>query len=135
MALIDWNDDFSVKVKSIDQQHKKLLGLINDLHSAMKQGKGKNAVNKIVHEVIVYTQIHFSHEEDLMKKLAYPDYLKHKAQHDALVKQVTDIEENLNAGKVVLSQDVLTFLKKWLIEHILDSDKNYSAYFNSNGIY
>ncbi len=134
MALIDWEDNFSVNIKSIDQQHIMLVALINDLHAAMKLGKGKEAINTVVHELLEYTKVHFSHEEAIMKYNAYPAYAEHKAKHDALVKQVVDIENNLKAGKVVVSQDVLNFLKKWLVEHILETDKKYSSFLNGKGV-
>ena len=134
MALIDWQDDFSVNIKSVDQQHIMLVALINDLHSAMKQGKGKEAISTVVHELLEYTKVHFSYEEGLMKNNSYPGYIEHKAKHDALVKQVVEIDDNLKAGKVVISQDVLNFLKKWLVEHILDTDKKYSSFLNGKGV-
>ena len=134
MALIDWKDAFSVNIKSIDQQHIMLVALINDLHSAMKLGKGKEAIITVVHELLEYTKVHFSHEEQLMKNNSYPGYIDHKAKHDALVNQVVDIDNNLKSGKVVISQDVLNFLKKWLVEHIIETDKKYTTFLNNKGI-
>lgn len=134
MALINWSDEYSVKINSIDQQHSKLVELINQLHSAMKEGKGKEAIGRIISELISYTKVHFTHEESLMVKHSYPGYLKHKALHDELVNQVLEIEKELKSGKTVISQDVLNFLKKWLVEHIVGTDKQYTTFMNSKGV-
>ena len=63
MALIEWNDEYSVKVKEIDQQHMKLVNLINELHLAMKEARGREVVGKILTDLISYTKFHFSTEE------------------------------------------------------------------------
>ncbi len=133
MALIDWSDDYSVKVQSIDKQHQKLVELINSLHSAMKQGKGKEAIEIVIRDLISYTKVHFAHEESLMEKYSYPGFLKHKAVHDELVKQVMEIEKNFREGKTIISQDILNFLKRWLVDHILAADKQYSSLLTGKG--
>ncbi|MHB1687843.1 MAG: bacteriohemerythrin [Ignavibacteriaceae bacterium] len=134
MALINWSDEYSVKIKSIDRQHSKLIDLINELHSAMKEGKGKEFIGKAIDKLIDYTQVHFKHEESLMEKYSYPGYLKHKSLHDDLVRQVLEIKKNFSEGKVVLSQEVLNFLKKWLVEHIVGTDKQYTSFLNIKGV-
>ncbi len=134
MALINWSNDYSVKVKSIDNQHMKLVELINVLHSAMKEGRGKEVLGKVINELIEYTQTHFSHEEELMKKYSYPEYAKHKSIHDDLVKQVTELDNNVKAGKAVISQEVLNFLKNWLVNHIVEKDKLLGNFLNTKGV-
>lgn len=78
MALITWNENYSVKVKQFDDQHKKLIDMINELHDAMKVGKGKDVMEKILAGLIQYTVTHFANEERLMKQHNYPDYEQHK---------------------------------------------------------
>ena len=48
MSLIKWNDSFSVNVVKVDQEHKKLIAMVNDLTDAMKAGKGKDVLGKIL---------------------------------------------------------------------------------------
>src|SRR5208283_4127594 len=99
MALMEWSDNLSVKVTQIDEQHKKLVGMLNDLHDAMKQGKGGEATGKILDGLIQYVATHFANEEKLMKDTAYPEYLKHKKEHDALTKQALDLQKQFQDGK------------------------------------
>ena len=134
MALIDWSDDYSVKVREMDDQHKKLIGMINDLHEAMKSGKGKEAVEKILNGLVDYVGMHFSAEENLMKTHGFPEYMQQKAQHAELTKQVLDFQNKFHSGQAVLTVEVMSFLKDWLVVHIKGSDKKYGPFLNSKGI-
>ncbi|MBI3592188.1 MAG: hemerythrin family protein, partial [Nitrospirae bacterium] len=77
---------------------------------------------------------HFANEENMMKTHAYPDYLKHKAEHDNLTKQALDLQKQHKEGKPVLTIELMTFLKNWLSNHIMGTDKKYSPFLNSKGI-
>jgi len=134
MSLITWNDSYSVKVKQMDDQHKKLIDIINHLHDAMKAGKGKEAVNKVMTDLVAYTKTHFATEESLMKLHAYPGYDDQKKAHSALVTQVADIHKKFEAGNAPLSQDVMSFLKDWLVKHIQGTDKKYGPFLNEKGV-
>lgn len=134
MALLEWSDNYSVQVNKLDNQHKKIVSLINELHSAMREAHGKEVMGKILNELTDYTVFHFSSEEKIMKDNNYPGYISHKAEHDKLTTQVKELVNNLKAGKNVLSQEVLFFLKDWLLNHIAVLDKKYSSFLNNKGI-
>src|SRR5208337_4187962 len=93
MALMAWSDKFSVNVAQFDEQHKKLVGMLNDLHDAMKQGKGSDVTGNVLSGLVQYVVTHFAAEEKLMKEHAYPEYLKHKMEHDALTKQALNLQK------------------------------------------
>lgn len=135
MALLTWTDDYSVKIKRIDDQHKNLVKLINDLHEGMRSGKGKEALGTVLSELVEYTKTHFAAEEKMMQDHGYAGYLKQKIEHDALTKKVVEINANYQSGKTTLSIDVMSFLKDWLIKHIQGSDKLYSGYLNGKGVH
>ncbi len=134
MALITWTEALSVKIDSIDTQHKKLVDLINALHDAMKNGKGKEAIGATLDEVINYTQYHFKYEEDLMKKAGYEDLLNHKSAHDQLTRQVMDLNERYKSGNTAITVEVMNFLREWLNNHINGTDKKYSMQLRAKGI-
>ena len=134
MALFNWNDSYSVSIKAIDEQHKVLIGLINDLHDAMKIGKGKEVLGPILEELVNYTVYHFGHEERLFTSNGYPDSANHKATHVKLIQQVKDIKNDFDNGKTVLSMEVMNFLKDWLGNHIMGTDKKYVPFLTSKGI-
>ena len=134
MALISWNNTYSIQIGEIDSQHQKLVHMINDLYDSMKTGKGKEAVGKIIDGLISYTQSHFAAEEKYFAKFAYPDADAHKAEHAAFVKKAADFRDGYQKGKIGLSLEVLNFLSDWLRTHIQGSDKKYSPLFIAKGV-
>lgn len=132
--LISWKEEFSVKIASIDEQHQKLLGLINSLHQAMMARKGKDVLGAVLDNLIAYTQEHFAYEEQLFNQHEYPSRLSHVREHKELVKKVADFRADFEAGKLTVTMEVMQFLKDWLERHIQGTDKAYSAYLVRNGV-
>ena len=134
MTYFTWNEKYSVHIREIDEQHKKLVALINELFEAMKAGKDQEILGKVIAVLLTYAKSHFATEERLMRDYGYPEYLVHKQVHDSLSKKVFDLNAEYQAGKPVLTVQLMNFLKDWLINHILGTDKKYSAFLNSKGV-
>ena len=134
MAIFQWDASYSVKVAEIDEQHKKIVGMINALDDAMRQGKGKEVMSNIITELIRYTATHFATEEKYFAQLNYPDTEAHKKEHSDFVKKVTDFKQGFQTGKLGLTIQVMNFLTDWLKTHIKGTDQKYSAFFNQHGI-
>ncbi len=134
MSLINWDDSYSVHIKKIDEQHKGLVKLVNELHDAMSQGAANDVLNKVLNSLVDYTIIHFNTEEELLKTYNYPDHQTHKAEHDKLTEQVKDFQVKFQEGKSTITYELMDFLSDWLINHILDSDKKYVSYLTSRGV-
>ena len=134
MAILTWDDSYSVNVKEIDRQHKKLFDMLNRLLEAMKERKGKEVVGSIIREMESYTVLHFGVEEGYMKQYEYPDYQQHKSEHEKFISKLASFKENLKSGKITLTMEVMQFLRDWLSNHILKTDKRYSAFFNEKGL-
>jgi len=124
MALFNWSAQYETGIFMVDTQHKKLVDAINTLHDSMKDGKGEEVAEKTLNFLVDYTIQHFSAEEDLMKKKAYPDFVNHKANHDKFVVEVKEIKAKYLAGKI-LPMQVSSILSDWLKNHILGTDKKY----------
>jgi hemerythrin len=124
-----------VGVTLLDDDHKKLVGLVNELYDGIQAGAGKESVGKVLDRLIDYTKVHFAHEEQFFSQTAYPASAAHKKEHDALCQQVVAVQEKYRAGAGnTLSFEVLNFLKNWLVNHIQGSDKKYGPYLNAKGI-
>ena len=134
MAQIKWNDSLSVNVKEIDEQHKKMIAMVNDLNDAMSVGKGKDALGKILTGLISYTASHFKTEETYFDKFGYPDKMNHKKEHGAFVKKATDFKSGFDKNELPLTVEVLNFMGDWVKNHIKGTDKKYSAFFNQKGL-
>ena len=134
MALITWNDQYSVGIRKIDDQHKRLVGFINDLHGSMLEGKGKEVMGKILGGLIDYTRTHFLAEESLMSLYRYADFEAHKKEHDGLTGKVLDLQRKFQEGTASMTLDLMTFLKDWLTNHILKLDKKYAPFLIGKGV-
>jgi hemerythrin len=134
MALIQWNEGFSVDVAEIDKQHQTLVSMINELSDAMKQGKGKDALAKILNGLISYTATHFKTEEKYFDLYKYPGTVIHKKEHAAFVQKVSDFKDGFEKGKLSVTIEVMNFLSDWLKNHIKGTDKKYSVFFNEKGL-
>ncbi|MFN3555680.1 MAG: bacteriohemerythrin [Bacteroidales bacterium] len=129
MSLIEWNKAlYSVQIEEFDKHHQMLLEFINDLHSAMLQGKGKEVLSKILFELKEYTQYHFSAEEEQMIKANFPGYAEHKKQHTDLIGQLDLLIKDFESGDRKVSVETFKFLKEWLFNHIQVTDKKYTPY-------
>lgn len=134
MEFIEWDEHLSVGVKVFDQEHKELVALVNKLNQALKAGSAKKTMEDILQSLVNYTKIHFKHEEDYMVLYDYPEYQKHKQEHEALTNQVLDFLHRYQAGKASFSLELMNFLKDWLTKHILGSDKKYKDFFLSKNV-
>jgi hemerythrin len=121
---MEWNDRLSVGLEMIDNDHKHLVSLVNELHDAVKAARGKEALGHVLDGLISYTRTHFAREESEMAKFKYPQATEHIQEHTTLARQVLEVQAKYKAGNTaVLSMEVMAFLRDWLLKHIQASDK------------
>ena len=134
MELFSWKNDYSVKVGSIDSDHQKLFDIINSLFTAMSKGEGRQVISGLVKELQSYTIYHFNREETFFRVTSYPNAANHLEQHKIFVSKVKEYKEKVDKGNNNFSPEMLAYLKDWLLNHILVTDKAYSDHFTKNGI-
>jgi hemerythrin len=134
MPLIQWNSSLSVGISLIDSQHQKLVGMINDLDDAMRQGKGKDVLGKLVRGLVAYAVTHFQTEEKYFDQFGYPETAPHKQEHAAFTRKVAEFQAGFEAGTLGLSMQVMNFLSDWLQNHIKGIDKKYSPFLVAQGV-
>ena len=134
MDLITWDASYSVNVALIDKQHQMLVQIVNDLNNAMHNGNEKETIEELINKLIMYAAMHFAREEDYFDTLGYPETDVHKRQHNEFENQVSAFEADFQADRQGLSQDILQFLKDWLVGHIKGSDKKYSTFLIERGV-
>ncbi len=123
--MFEWKNEYMVGIGSIDAQHQGLFAIGRELYAAMSAGQGNSVMSRILDRLVQYTTVHFAHEERLMQLHKYPDFDKHKAEHDALVKQAMAFQAEFKGGRATMAVQVLQFLKEWLEKHIKGTDTLY----------
>ena len=122
MSLIEWRDDFSVGVASVDLEHRELIELINDLHALIGKNASAEEVVSMLGEIFAQISAHFALEEKYMLDSRYPRRAEHKADHELLLDELRDImdlvDEDGSYDEHGLSQD----LQRWFTEHFRTHD-------------
>ncbi|MFN7957337.1 MAG: bacteriohemerythrin [Holophagaceae bacterium] len=134
MAYMDWRAALEVGHAKIDAEHRSLVDALNNLHLAMKQGKGKAEIEKTLLFLKDYTVAHFAGEERLMIAHRYPEAQRHCAAHADLVKEVGTLIADYQGGKVLLTSSVFSFLEDWLTKHIQGEDRALGAFLKTKGV-
>jgi hemerythrin-like metal-binding protein len=132
-VLFPWKDAYSVRIPRIDTQHKGLIAIINELHAAMSEGRAKQAMSRIMDELIDYTERHFAYEESMLRQNRYSALADHQLLHAKLTAQVHQLRDKLRAGKLTVTIETMQFLKNWLSGHILSADMAYARELDRKG--
>lgn len=127
MALINWDDSFSVNIEVIDKQHKKLIDMLNEFYENFQNKTVKEKIVETVRKMNDYTKTHFRTEEDFLKQNNYPFEDEHKKEHEAFIAKVSDLEAKLASNQMVLTLEVTNFLRQWWRDHILVEDMKYAV--------
>ena len=132
--FLTWKTEYATGLRVIDEEHKKLLTLINSVLAAVHCNTGEEFERHALNELVEYTKYHFRREEELMSSNQFPDYEGHKAQHDQMIEQVEGfIRRYEERGRDAL-KDVADYLKLWLLQHILVTDRKYGPFLQERGV-
>ena len=128
MPLFAWDERFSVGDAMMDTQHMQWIGYINELYDAIREGKGDEEQTEILDNIIIYTQYHFASEERFLKRIDYPGLEAHHEIHQRMAERARSLQKDIRVGRGDLCLDLITLLRTWLVDHIMDEDKKYAAY-------
>jgi hemerythrin len=131
---IVWKEEYSVGIESLDQDHKKLISLLNQFITAYDYAMSENYEREALDDLIAYTKYHFAREEELMVENEYPDVVAHKEQHKKMFEQVESFVELYNEKGHDALDEISTFLSDWLINHINGTDKEYTKHLTECGV-
>ena len=129
MELFKWSEDYSVKNEILDNEHKKLFNIINELYTAFMNREEDDKIGNLLKELHEYTIYHFKHEEELLKEQNNPISTEHKAKHKDFIEKIKVLKEKHENGKAAVKYEMMNFLRSWLSDHIKGTDKEYSYIF------
>lgn len=129
MSFIAWNDRLLIGVPAIDQDHQRLIRIVNELYDTIARGDGRAAVGGLLEQLEQYTQEHFHREESLFAPTSYPHAAAHRREHDWMRKHMADMRRSWREGTLgAPSLQLMTVLKDWLFDHILGRDQQIVPY-------
>lgn len=128
MTVIKWRDSYETGVEAVDNEHRKLVNLIAAMYVSLRDKEPQETVEKVLNEIVEYTQTHFVNEEALMEEALYPTIADHKKEHQDLIEEVSEYQQRLMSDFPDGRQDLYKFLRDWLINHIMDSDKAFGEF-------
>lgn len=129
MNAIDWDESLVLGVRAMDDDHRQLISCYNDLFAEFFAGAGPVVVNRALVELFDHTRDHFLREEALMEGAGYPDLASHREEHGILLQSARMLQEKTLADEShPITGYTLSFLRAWLIVHILEADRELAEY-------
>jgi len=135
MPIVSWSDEHSVNVEEIDIQHKKIIELVNNLHSSVENSVDKTELENLLIKLVEFTHKHFAYEEKLMKTHAFPSYKKHRKEHKMLLHHLDNLVAGVSNGEYPTFRSDYDVSSDWAIVHIIECDKHLGAFLNSKNIF
>jgi len=135
MALFEWTNEHSVSVLRFDKEHQKLFSLINELNDAMAEKRGRFVVVRVLQELADYARWHFAGEESAMRRANFAGIDRHIAEHLEFAAKVEKFYAECDERYSTVPMEVLYFLRDWLQQHILVTDRQYAEALNRAGIF
>ena len=133
IQYLKWDDKYAVGITLFDDQHKKIMEMLNQLLDAVKHDGSNEKCSDIVNELIKYSSLHFGTEEAAMKKYGYPYFRKHYDEHNAIKLKLGDLHKKCVEGDILNTLEILKFITHWIDNHLQDNDMNYGSFFLSKG--
>ena len=133
MEIIEWSEDLSVGIAKVDEQHKKLIQMMEELGQAIRNDEASDVVEDVLTNLFNYAQSHFALEEELFRRHKYPEMALHELEHQRFIAKAFAFKERLSAKRPGLDVELLSFLSSWVLNHIELTDKRYTKFLRDCG--
>jgi hemerythrin len=127
MPIAHWSPNLSVGVEELDADHLELIEVLNQLDVEVSCAAGHDAISQTLNKLILRTETHFQREEEIMTREEYPEAEHHAEIHRALSEEIQEFRKEFVAG-MEIGPEITEFIKRWLISHIMESDKHLGGY-------
>jgi hemerythrin-like metal-binding protein len=130
-----WEDKYNI-VKEIDEQHKHLFEIINDLIEIINSQHPKDEdIAGIINKIVEYKAMHFATEERHFHEFNFEGTLEHEARHREFNQKVSEIQQANQGNAIAFAFALVDFLEDWLVNHLMNMDQKYKKCFNDHGLY
>lgn len=127
MPYMQWNEKLLTGIRQFDEHHHYLVDLLNKTYDDFIGGAPDEFVEAVLRDLIEYAGYHFAAEENWMREISYPKLAAHKSEHDSFLQSVQALQSGLSSGREHIFLEVLMFLKRWIRDHLIDSDAGYRS--------
>jgi len=134
LAILSWSNKYSVGVKTLDDQHKGLLRVLNELHAAMMKGEAQKIAGPLLDKLMAGARDHFALEERMMSEARYAGMADHRAKHQELIVKLGNFIDRSRKGDNTMYVQLLNFLRDWLNDHMLQEDQEYAPLLKGRAI-
>lgn len=128
----EWKDQYTLGIDEIDEQHKKLLSIGLRAEEMLELGDTidyYDDIMEILAELVEYTEYHFDSEEKIFNGTAYPKITEHEIEHKFFVRKLQKtLEKDIDEDQIGHLKEIVDFVGKWVLHHILKTDKEYVQY-------
>jgi len=128
MNLFKWKNGFDIGIAEIDEQHRSFLDCLNDCSAQIVSEKKASIDQGLIDRLRAYAAMHFRFEENLMVAKGYPEIEQHRKMHEYFESQVAELEASITNQRGRSIESVLSFLRDWFLNHIIEQDKKYAPY-------
>lgn len=131
---IEWTKKLETGIDKIDDQHRKLIDIINKLHEFIIEKNDVSTIQDAIVDLKLYTIFHFNTEEKMFTKYDYKeeDFESHIKGHKAFTDEIAHYMSADTATQQSLGEHLLKYLKEWLTGHILVSDMKFASFMKQN---
>jgi hemerythrin len=133
---MSWEPELSVGVKELDEDHRELIAMLNEIQETAAAGRNDRELTDLVERVVARAKAHFVHEERLLEESGFPEAQAHYMEHDRMIAKALSVQAAFRCGSPsALSAEFFDFLRDWLNHHILVFDKQYGPCLNAKGVH
>ncbi len=125
---IHWQLKIETGITQIDDEHRVLVSVYNEILAEFRSGSSQVQLLRGIRAIIRQTQEHFESEEKIMDVSEYPYLPCHSKEHKDLVDRLNRLVVVISDGRQEVDEMVLSFVKEWLVNHILESDVRFGDY-------
>ena len=126
MPLIAWTNQMNVGVKLLNNDHKMLMNLINNLHDGLVTGRTKPDLEDTFERLIAFTRLHHAHEEKFLAEAGYHDFQMHEQEHGQMVEQLLELQiQFTSTAQLGAEMEIVQQLRVWLFKHIQGADQQF----------
>lgn len=126
--FVEWKPFYTVGDHLLDEEHRQILDIINDLYMAIESGNDQGRFQDVLDRLTDYTVNHFDHEERVMRGCGYPEFEAHREMHVEMRRRTRELKA---PPDVIAAQELLQFVKNWWVRHIQNRDKAYAPYLDA----